>query len=332
MHFIDRAEIVVSSGKGGDGVVSFRREKYAPRGGPDGGDGGKGGNVLVAADTKMSTLRDFKLRKKLKAQDGENGKKRNRHGADGEDLIISVPLGTIVKKMPEEVLICDVVNPGDKFTVLRGGKGGAGNTNFKSPTNQVPFEFTRGKPGMTMEIGLELKLIADVGFIGFPNAGKSTLLSALSSAKPKIANYPFTTLIPNLGVYEDINGFRISFADIPGIVKDAHLGKGLGLEFLRHISRTRILLFILDGMNKNLENDLRVLSEEIKNYDTGLFEKDKLVVVNKIDLLKNDPVVQTNLETLFVSALTRQNIDKLLGRIIEIYRSITGIGGLNARR
>lgn len=327
MYFIDRAVIDISSGKGGDGVVSFRREKYAPRGGPDGGDGGRGGNVIISADTRMSTLRDFKYKKSLKAEDGGDGKKRKQHGADGNNLYINVPLGTLIKKLPGEEVIGDIVNPGDEITVLKGGKGGAGNTNFKSSTNQVPFEFTKGREGSSLKISLELNLIADVGFIGFPNAGKSTLLSAISSAKPKIANYPFTTLIPNLGVYEDLGGFRISFADIPGIVKDAHLGKGLGLEFLRHISRTRILLFVLDGTSKNPAGDFSVLSEEIKNYDPGLYEKNKLIVVNKIDLMEKMPQLEIKHETIYVSALTRENIDLLLERIIKIYKEITGLGG-----
>ncbi|MBN1150087.1 GTPase ObgE [candidate division WOR-3 bacterium] len=327
MQFIDKAIVEISSGKGGNGIASFRREKYVPRGGPDGGDGGKGGDVIIEGDAKMSTLRDFKYKKYLKAGDGIEGKKRKQHGADGKDLIIKVPLGTLVKTLPGEELICDVVNPQDRFLILKGGRGGLGNTNFKSSTNQVPFEFTRGKPGATMKISLELNLIADVGFIGFPNAGKSTLLSALSSAKPKIANYPFTTLIPNLGIYEDLRGFRISFADIPGIVKDAHLGKGLGLEFLRHISRTRILLFILDGTGKDLLNDFNVLSEEIKNFDNRLFEKNKLVVVNKIDLLDQNPGLDIEEDIVYVSALMRLNIDKLLERIMQIYKEITGTGG-----
>lgn len=327
MQFIDKAIIEISSGRGGDGVATFRREKFVPRGGPDGGDGGKGGDVIIEADAKMSTLRDFKFKNYLKADDGIDGKKRKQHGADGKDLIIKVPLGTLVKTIPGEKLVCDIVNPWDRFLVLKGGKGGLGNTNFKSPTNQVPLEFTKGKPGASMKISLELNLIADVGFIGFPNAGKSTLLSAISSAKPKIANYPFTTLTPNLGFYEDLRGYKISFADIPGIVKDAHLGKGLGLEFLRHISRTRILLFILDGTNKDLLNDFNVLSDEIKNFDNRLFEKNKLVVVNKIDLLDKNPRIDIEEDIVWVSALKRLNIDQLLEKIIEIYREITGAGG-----
>ena len=326
MYFIDQAKITVISGNGGDGAVSFRREKYVPRGGPDGGDGGDGGDVIIQADVQMSTLRDLTNQRIYRAGHGEPGRGKKQHGARGKDVVIKVPLGTEIVNGETDEMLADVVNPQDKIILLPGGKGGRGNTRFKSSTNQVPLQFTPGKPGMRLELKLELKLIADVGFIGFPNAGKSTLLSTISSAQPKIADYPFTTLTPNIGIYRDITGLTISFADIPGIVENAHQGKGLGLEFLRHISRTRILMFVIDASGDNIMQDYHILVNEIVNYSQDLYNKSKIVVLNKIDKIDNLPEFNIDEDLVCISALYQTNIEELLEMVKNKYLEIIGKG------
>jgi len=328
MYFIDRATITVQSGSGGNGIVSFRREKYVSKGGPDGGDGGDGGNVILKANSQMSTLRDLPRKPIYNAANGENGKGKKKYGAKGKDIIIELPLGTLVIDNESKDVLADIVNPNDRFVILHGGKGGKGNVHFKSSVNRVPQKATPGKKGYQKVIDLELKIIADVGFVGFPNAGKSTLLSALSNAKPKIADYPFTTLIPNVGIHEDIDGIKISFADIPGIVENAHKGKGLGLDFLRHISRTRILLFVLDASSDNLHKDYRTLINEIKEYDRSLYNKRKLIALNKIDLVDEIPDENFQEDVIIISALKNINIDKLKERLKKILLDIIGKGGL----
>lgn len=282
---IDYVEIYVKSGKGGKGAISFRREKYVPKGGPDGGDGGKGGDVIITSDPNINTLLDFRYKKKFIAEDGENGAGGLKTGKSGEDVVIKVPVGTIVKDLESGKILYDFLHPYESFVVAKGGKGGRGNNHFKTPVNQAPRKADPGMPGEALEIALELKLIADVGLIGFPNAGKSTLISVLSSAKPKIANYPFTTLEPVLGLvrYKELNSFVI--ADIPGIIEGAAEGKGLGLKFLKHCERTKILVFLLDVSSENIKNDYKILQNELKKFSKELFNKPRIIVLSKIDLI-----------------------------------------------
>lgn len=283
--FIDYAEIEIKAGDGGKGAVSFRREKYVPKGGPAGGNGGKGGDIIFEAHHNLSTLLDFRYKKIYKAKNGEPGGSSLKDGKNGDDIIIKVPVGTIIKDKETSGVIADLNKDGDKIIVAKGGKGGKGNSNFATSTNQTPRYAENGKPGEEKKIILELKLLADIGLVGFPNAGKSTLISAISSARPKIADYPFTTLEPNLGIvkYADFQSFTV--ADIPGIIEGAHEGKGLGHKFLRHIERTKILLFIIDVTSDNYQRDFKTLLSELKSYSPKLAEKKKIVSLSKIDLV-----------------------------------------------
>jgi len=284
--FIDYAEISIIAGRGGDGAITFRREKYVPKGGPSGGNGGNGGNIIIEAHHNLSTLLDFRYRKKYQAGDGEPGGSSLKDGKSGRDVVIKVPVGTIIKNAENNNILFDLDEDGKNVIAAKGGRGGKGNSNFATPTNQAPRYAEPGKPGEEKNITLELKLIADVGLVGFPNAGKSTLISAVSAARPKIADYPFTTLEPNLGIvqYKDYHSFTI--ADIPGIIEGAHLGKGLGLKFLRHIERTKILVFLIDLTVENYADQYRVLLNELKSYSKKLAEKAKLLVFSKADLVE----------------------------------------------
>jgi GTP-binding protein len=282
--FIDRVEITVASGKGGAGCVSFRREKFVPQGGPDGGDGGDGGDLIFEVDPNADTLSRYRGARVYRAQNGESGGSRNKTGASGEDLILKVPAGTQVFDAQTNELILDLVNGGDRVVLLEGGKGGRGNIHFKSPTNQRPTYAQSGLEGETLKARLELKLIADVGLVGFPNVGKSTLISAISHAKPEIADYAFTTLTPHLGVVSIGEYKSFTVADIPGIIEGASDGKGLGVEFLRHIERTRLLLFALDTQSElSLESQREKLLVELKNYSEELFKRSKAIVFTRID-------------------------------------------------
>jgi GTP-binding protein len=285
--FVDRAEITVRAGKGGDGCVAFRREKYVPKGGPCGGDGGKGGDVVFAADEGLNTLLDFRGRPNWEAAPGEAGRGKQQHGADGADLVIRVPPGTMVYDKATGELLADL-KPGDRVVIARGGRGGFGNEHFKSPTNQAPKTAQPGEPGEVRELRLELKLIADVGLIGLPNAGKSTLLAALTSATPKIADYPFTTLSPQLGIAVLDPERRLVIADLPGLIEGAAEGAGLGHEFLRHIERTRLLVHVLDVQppdGSNPADNYRLIRSEIASYSAALAEKPEIIALNKLDLL-----------------------------------------------
>ncbi len=291
MLFIDRATIYVRAGKGGDGCVSFRREKYIPKGGPDGGNGGKGGDVIVAADPTLDTLLHLTPRPHYRAKNGGNGMGRSMHGGDGADLIIPVPIGTVVIDDASDQTLADISQPGQRVVVARGGKGGFGNEHFKSATNQTPRESTPGEPGEERTLRLELKLLADVGLVGLPNAGKSTLLRAISRATPKVAAYPFTTLSPHLGIAELPGDRRLVIADIPGLIEGAAQGAGLGHDFLRHVERTAVLVHVLDiapldGSDpvKNYE----IVRQEILDYSTELAEKPEIIVFNKIDLVPEE--------------------------------------------
>ncbi|RMD94141.1 MAG: GTPase ObgE [Calditrichaeota bacterium] len=282
--FIDKAKIYVKGGHGGSGCVSFRREKYVPKGGPDGGDGGKGGDVILVADPNLSTLLDFKYNPRYEAERGEHGKGANKHGRNGKDKIVRVPVGTVIKNARTGEILGDLIEPGQSIVVARGGRGGRGNARFASPTNQAPREWEPGEPGEEKELELELKLIADVGLVGLPNAGKSTLLSKISAARPKIADYPFTTLSPNLGIvkYRDYGSFAV--ADIPGLIEGAHRGKGLGMEFLRHIERTRVLVLLIECQSQDLKADYLTLLNELEKYNPGLIKRPRIVAVTKIDI------------------------------------------------
>jgi GTP-binding protein len=283
--FIDYAEVEIKAGKGGDGAVTFRREKYVPKGGPSGGNGGKGGDVVILAQHNLSTLLDFKYKKHYKATNGEPGGSALKDGKNGKDVIIKVPVGTLIKDTETGEVLFDLNENNKKVIIAKGGKGGKGNSNFATPTNQTPRFAENGKAGEEKKITFELKLIADVGLVGFPNAGKSTLISKISSARPKIADYPFTTLEPNLGIvrYKDFHSFTV--ADIPGIIEGAHKGKGLGDKFLRHIERTKILLFLIEISSENCQKDYNVLLNELKSYSKKLAEKIKIVSLSKADLV-----------------------------------------------
>lgn len=286
--FVDYALIEVSSGKGGDGAITFRREKYVPKGGPSGGDGGNGGNVIVKASSNLHTLLDFRYKKHYKADNGDKGGNSLKDGKTGSDIIISVPVGTLIKDAETEKVIFDLDIDSKEVVLAKGGKGGKGNSKFATPTNQTPRFAEDGKPGEHKKVILELKLIADVGLVGFPNSGKSTLISKISAAKPKIADYPFTTLEPNLGIvrYKDYQSFTV--ADIPGIIEGASKGKGLGHQFLRHIERTRIILFLIEITSENLQNDFDILMSELKSYSPKLIQKKIMVSLSKADLIDSE--------------------------------------------
>lgn len=293
--FIDKAKIFIKSGKGGDGSVSFRREKYVPLGGPDGGDGGDGGDVIIIANSECTTLLDFKYKRKYVAEDGENGSGNKCYGKDGKDLYINVPVGTIVKDYNSGKIMADLAHKGDKIIVGKGGKGGRGNAKFATPTRQAPKFAEAGMPGEERFISLELKLLADVGLVGFPNVGKSTLLSVVSNAKPKIANYHFTTLQPNLGVVNVPGISSFVLADIPGIIEGASQGVGLGLEFLKHIERTRLLIHMVDisGIEgRNPIDDFIKINSELKNYSVDLSDRPQIVAANKCDLISDEKVFE----------------------------------------
>jgi len=289
--FVDRVQFRVSSGKGGAGAVSFRREKFVPRGGPDGGDGGKGGSVYFFTTDNCNTLSHFRGKKSLFAQNGEAGMGRNKHGKNGEDLILTVPSGTQVLDSETKEVLLDLLEPNQKVLFLEGGKGGLGNTHFKNPSNQRPMYAQPGLQGVIKDIVLELKLIADVGLVGFPNVGKSTLISVLSNAKPEIADYEFTTLVPNLGVVDIDEQASFVVADIPGIIEGASEGRGLGLEFLRHIERTSIVLFVIDISNyRDIKSQFTKLKSELENYSKELHDKPYAVVLTKCDQFEEEGV------------------------------------------
>ncbi len=286
MKFLDQAKIYIKAGNGGSGSASFRREKFVEYGGPDGGDGGHGGSIIFQSDRNLNTLIDFRYAQHFKAQHGKPGSKRNKTGANGEDLILKVPLGTQVYEEDNNTLIYDFTKNKEKYLVASGGKGGLGNVRFKSSTNRAPRKKTNGKLGEEFWIWLQLKVIADIGIIGKPNAGKSSLLAALTRAKPKIANYPFTTINPNLGV-SYYGGKEITLADIPGLVEGAHKGVGLGDKFLRHIERCKILLHLIDLSEDDLLNSYMKIKSELCNYDKSLIKKKEIIFFNKSDLLDN---------------------------------------------
>ena len=287
MKFIDEVKIQVEAGHGGRGCMSFRREKYVPRGGPDGGDGGDGGDVVAVADPDFTTLLDLRYQRLYRAGRGEHGRGKDQHGRRGEDKIISMPVGTIIRDTKTGDVLADLSAPGDRAIVARGGKGGRGNARFVSSTNRSPRKVQPGLPGEERELDVELRLLADVGIIGLPNAGKSTLISVISAARPKIADYPFTTLVPNLGVVSYGDGKSFVVADIPGLIEGAHRGEGLGHKFLKHVSRTKVLIHLLDASVIDEEDPLanwRAINRELELFDPALAQKPQIVAANKIDL------------------------------------------------
>ena len=287
MKFLDQAKINLKAGNGGSGSASFRREKYVEFGGPDGGDGGDGGSIIFESERNLNTLIDFRYSQHFKAENGKSGSKRNRTGANGKDLILKVPIGTQIYEEDNNTLIYDFKKNKEKYLGAKGGKGGLGNVRFKSSVNRAPRKKTDGKLGEEFWIWLQLKIIADVGIIGLPNSGKSSLLAALTRAKPKIANYPFTTINPNLGVTYYKNK-EVTLADIPGLVEGAHKGVGLGDKFLRHIERCKMLLHLIDLSEKNLFDNYQKIRNELKNYDLSLYKKKEIIIFNKSDLIKED--------------------------------------------
>jgi len=327
--FIDRAVINVQAGDGGSGIISFRREKFAPMGGPDGGDGGRGGNVIVRADLNLNTLLDYSYRDTWKAESGEHGSGNNKTGASGNDVVLPVPPGTLVRDVGSAELLGEVLDAGDEIVVARGGRGGKGNTHFATATRQAPREYQPGEDGQRRTIELELKLIADVGFVGKPNAGKSTLLSVISAARPKIADYPFTTLAPKLGVVQ-LSGHRtFVVADIPGIIEGASEGKGLGLQFLRHIERTRLLAFLVPIDEMDWQDEYDQLRAEVAAYSPELARKPHCVVFTKMDLLGEDEAPPIDADEAFgvyaISAAARQGLEPLLdawwARLLEMKKA-----------
>jgi len=332
----DTAEILVRAGNGGNGAVSFHREKRVPFGGPDGGDGGGGGNVLVMADEAVDDLRMFRRKRLFRAGDGLAGKGRKKHGKRGEELVLKVPVGTMVldgERQGDDELFADLAQAGQQVMVARGGKGGLGNTHFASSTNQAPRVAEAGEDGEEKAIRLEMRLIADVGIIGYPNVGKSTLLSAASAAKPKVAGYPFTTREPILGLVE-VGQESFVLAEIPGLVDDAHLGRGLGHEFLRHIMRTKILIHLVDGCSVSLVDNMVRVNRELSLFDSTLGQKPQLVAVNKIDLPQVRPrLVQirgafksVGTGVMFVSAATGEGVAELMSEAMEMLGEVRGAG------
>ncbi len=320
--FTDRVTIELNAGKGGNGVVAWRREKYIPKGGPYGGDGGDGGSVILEADPQIYSLEAYRNRRILKADNGQQGASNNRKGRNGKDLILKIPCGTLVKNAVSGEILYDVTEATTRIPLCQGGRGGKGNSRFKTPTNRAPNFCTPGKPGGEVEVELELKLIADVGLVGFPNAGKSTFLKQTTDVPVKIAPYPFTTLRPNLGYLIDREGNRILIADIPGIISGAHQNRGLGLEFLRHIERTHLLLFLLDASGfegRDPIEDFKVLRQEIALYNPELAEKPYAVVLNKIDLEGAEPLIAAfkaaypQIPHFEISALTGQGLEAVIG-------------------
>lgn len=324
MRFADYAKIYVTAGSGGDGSVHFRREKYVPRGGPDGGDGGDGGDVILKGNEQLNTLLDLRYRKFVKAGHGENGKSAKKKGKDGHSEILEVPLGCVIFDADTRERLGEITEHGEEIVIAKGGKGGRGNWHFRSATNQTPRQAEDGWPGKERVAEIELKLIADVGLVGFPNAGKSTLLSVLSGAKPKIASYPFTTLQPNLGVVTLANYRTFVMADIPGIIEEAHEGKGLGIRFLRHIERNKALLFMV-SCQEDIEYEYQALLGELKSYRSDLLDKPRILAITKMDLKENyelDQEINLNISTLEISAATGYHMDELKELIWEQLQTV----------
>ncbi len=321
MNFIDQAEIHIKAGDGGSGCVSFRREKYVPRGGPDGGDGGLGGNVVFEVDGGLNTLHPFRHKRRFMAENGKAGRNKKQHGRTGRDVVVRVPPGTVVRDLETRLLVADLTEPGQRWIAARGGRGGKGNARFATSTNQAPNYAQPGLPGQERKLLLELKLLADIGLVGAPNAGKSTLLSRVSRANPKIADYPFTTLVPHLGVVELPGERSFVMADIPGLIEGAHQGAGMGLDFLRHVERSGVLLHLIDvsqGADKAYAT-YRMICAELGNFHPSLLEKPAVIALNKTDIVSEEELTRVEgrflgegLEVFHISAYTGEGVDHLL--------------------
>jgi len=324
MKFLDQVKIFTKAGDGGSGSASMRREKFIEFGGPDGGDGGKGGSIILIAERNLNTLIDYRYTQHFKAERGQNGMSKNKSGRGGKDLFLKVPIGTQVLEEDNKTLLFDFKNEKEEFVIANGGKGGLGNTNFKSSTNRAPRKFTKGTSGEEFCIWLQLKTIADVGIVGLPNAGKSSLLSAITNAKPKIANYKFTTLNPNLGVTTYDNK-EITIADIPGLIEGAHTGVGLGIKFLKHIERCKTLLHMIDITEENLENAYNQIKKELASYSEELLNKKEIIVLNKTDLLEKKIVEKIiknfsknkKSEVITLSTLNKDSISKIKAKLLS---------------
>ena len=320
--FIDYTKIFIKSGDGGNGCISFRREKYVPKGGPNGGDGGKGGDIVFRASAQLNTLVDFTYKRHHKAGRGAHGLGGDKNGKNGKDEVILVPCGSVIKNFETGEIVDELLYDGEEKIILKGGRGGKGNTHFKTSTNRTPRYAEKGKPGEEMTIVIELKLIADIGLVGFPNAGKSTLISKISAAKPKIADYPFTTLKPNLGIVKMHEYDSFVVADIPGIIEGASSGKGLGIQFLKHIERTRVLLFMIDTTNlspdgKNPLKEYKILLKELENYEANLLDKPRIVCFTKIDAISDELKKKlknartAGIDKIQISSITGENLAEL---------------------
>lgn len=327
MQFIDEAKVFVKGGAGGNGCISFRREKFVPKGGPDGGNGGNGGAVLIRADRQLGTLLDFRYKRAYKAERGEHGRGKKQDGKWGKDIVLKVPCGTLVRDATTDEILGDLVENGSEISVARGGKGGRGNAMFATSTNQAPRIAEPGTPAEERELHFELKLLADVGLVGLPNAGKSTLISVISAARPKIADYPFTTLTPNLGIVRYAMGKSFTVADIPGLIEGAHEGKGLGIQFLRHIERTRVLVFLIESISEDPKQDYKILINELKSHNPDLLKKPHIIALTKTDVLSDGEKKKlkrltfgargTRVPVHLISSVAKEGIDELLDSVWE---------------
>jgi GTP-binding protein len=326
MKFIDSATIHVKAGDGGVGCVSFRREKFIPKGGPNGGNGGRGGDIIIRANRQLNTLLDFRYKTKYQAPRGEHGLGYDKTGKSGEHIVLEVPTGTLIRDLGTGEIFGDLLDDGQELVIAKGGRGGRGNGEFATSTNQAPRQFEQGAPGEEREIELELKLLADVGLVGFPNAGKSTLISVISAAKPKIADYPFTTLVPNLGIVRIDTGKSFVVADIPGLIEGAHIGKGLGIQFLRHIERTKVLVFLVEATSENPRADYKVLLNELKLFNKDLPKKPKIIVLTKVDIVDEKALKSLKkisfgkVPTFLISSVSSVGIKKL---VAEMWKAIS---------
>ena len=322
MKFIDYVAISIKAGNGGKGCIAFLREKFRPKGGPCGGDGGNGGDVLFQVDPNLATLQDISLKKHYVAENGMHGRGKNMHGKNGKDVIISVPPGTIIKNQETQQIIKDLINNDDSFVAAKGGNGGFGNARFKTRNNTAPRIANDGQLGQSAILDLELKVLADIGLVGFPNAGKSTFISRVSNAKPKIADYPFTTLVPNLGIIKFAEYKSFVMADIPGLIKGASDGKGLGSQFLKHIERTKALVYMIDAQSENLKKDFNTLKSELKNHNKTLLKKPYLILITKKDLILdtnyNIPQIDKKCPQIIISSISGENIDFAIKKMADI--------------
>ena len=326
MNFVDHAKISVKAGKGGNGCIAFLREKFRPKGGPCGGDGGHGGSVILRTDENLSTLHDLKYNKKYIASNGENGKGKNMHGKNGTDIVIPVPIGTIIKNCENNTVIVDLNKNNQNYIIAKGGNGGFGNARFKTKSNTAPRMANNGQEGEIIDLELELKVLADVGLVGFPNAGKSTLIRAISNAKPKVADYPFTTLVPNLGIvnHSDYKSFVV--ADIPGLIEGASKGKGLGIQFLKHIERTKVLAFIIDINSDSIKDEFELLCSELENYNLELLKKPKILFLSKCEMKEEKQFKKQDIPKvtfLEISSLKKVNLKKAKSMMVKNLNDVT---------